>query len=253
MPEPSLDAQLVEACNRLATQTAGRAILAFEAIDAADAATVDTLAQILQHPGWLRLPFLFTVRGTLRGRVAELVYLLHHADGEAAVIEIEDEAPLDEVVAPFDWTVLPADVLRVLRASAVLGTSFEAELVAYLLEEPLGMVLEKLQEATDAGVPLVDRGDGQLTWPAAIAAALQKSTLPSLLRFWHARLGEILSSGNHLTVLADRVVRCGRLHEARAQHQPKNRGTRHGEHSRLTRPSCSSLYGITARRPRQRR
>src|SRR5262249_52824797 len=111
------------------------------------------------------------------------------------VIEIEDEAPLDEVVAPFDWTLLPADVLRVLRASAVLGTSFEAELVAYLLEEPLGMVLEKLQEATDAGVPLADQGDGQLTWPAAIAAALQKSTLPSLLRFWHARLGGILSSG----------------------------------------------------------
>ena len=195
MPEPALDAQLVEACNRLATQTAGRAILAFEAIDAADAATVDTLAQILQHPGWLRLPCLFIVRGTLQGRVAELVYLLHHADGEAALIEIEDEAPLDEVVAPFDWTLLPADVLRVLRASAVLGASFEAELVAYLLEEPLGMVLEKLQEATDAGVPLADQGDGQLTWPAAIVTALQKSTLPSLLRFWHARLGELLSSG----------------------------------------------------------
>jgi tetratricopeptide (TPR) repeat protein len=195
MPTPSLDALLVEACNRLATQTEGHAVLAFEAIDATDEATVATLAQILQRPGWLRLPLLLTVRGIPQGRVAELVYLLHHTDGEAAVIEIADEATPDEVAAPCDWTLFPADVLRVLRASAVLGTTFEAELVAYLLEEPLHTVLEKLQEATDAGVPLADRGEGQLTWPAAIVADLQKSTLPSLLRFWHARLGELISGG----------------------------------------------------------
>ena len=195
MPTPALDALLVEACNRLATQIEGRAVLAFEAIDAADEATVETLTQILKRPGWLRLPLLLTARGIPQGRVTELVSLLHHADGEAAVMEIEDEATPDEVATPCDWTLLPADVLRVLRASAVLGTTFEAELVAYLLEESLGMVLEKLQEATDAGVPLTDRGDGQLTWPAAIVTALQKSTLPSLLMFWHARLGEILSAG----------------------------------------------------------
>src|SRR5262245_55848960 len=73
MPAPSLDALLVEACNRLATKTEGHTVLAFEAIDAADEATVDTLAQILQRPGWLRLPLLFTVRGMPQGRVAELV------------------------------------------------------------------------------------------------------------------------------------------------------------------------------------
>src|SRR4030095_14026919 len=67
-------------------------------------------------------------------------------------------------------------------ASAVLGTSFEAELVAQLLAEPLGLVLEKLQEATDAGVPLADRGASQLMWPATIVAALPQSTLPSPLR-----------------------------------------------------------------------
>ena len=195
MPAPSLDALLVEACNRLATQTGGRAVLAFEAIDAADEATVETMAHILQRPGWLRLPLLFTMRGIPQGRVAELVYLLHRDEGEAAVMAIEDEATPAQEAVSVDWTRLPADVLRVLRASAVLGTSFEAELVAQLLEEPLGLVLEKLQEATDAGVPLADRGAGQLIWPAAIVAALQQSTLPSLLRFWHARLGEILSGG----------------------------------------------------------
>ena len=195
MPAPSLDALLVEACNRLATQTAGRVVLAFEAIDAADEATVATLAQILQRPGWLRVPLLFTVRGIPQGQVAELVYLLHHADGEDAVIDIADEATPEAGATSCDWTLLPADVLRVLRASAVLGTTFEVELVAHLLEEPLGLVLEKLQEATDAGVPLADSGAGRVTWPAALVAALQQSTLPSLLKFWHARLGEILSSG----------------------------------------------------------
>src|SRR4029434_4784975 len=85
--------------------------------------------------------------------------------------------------------------LRVLRAGAVLGTTFEATLVARLLEEPLSLVLEKLQEATDPRVPLADRGEGQLTWPAALVTALQQSTLPSLLQFWHARLGELLSGG----------------------------------------------------------
>ena len=93
-----------------------------------------------------------------------------------------------------DWSTLPPTCC-VLRAGAVLGTTFEAALVARLLEEPLSLVLEKLQEATDAGVPLADRGEGQLTWPAPLVAALQQSTLPSLLRFWHARLGELLSGG----------------------------------------------------------
>src|SRR5215471_12514997 len=193
MPAPSLDALLVDACNRLAVQSAGRAVLAFEAIDAADEGSVGTITQILQRPGWLRLPLLFTLRGIPQGRVAELVYVLHRDEGEAAVLTIEDEATPAKEADPPDWTMLPADVLRVLRASAVLGTSFEAELVAQLLEEPLGLVLQKLQEAIDAGVPLTDRGAGRLMLPAAIVTTLQQSTLPSLLKFWHARLGEILS------------------------------------------------------------
>jgi hypothetical protein len=201
IPGPSLDALFVDACNRLANRTEGRSVLAFEAIDAADEATVATLAQMLQHPGWLRLPLLLTVRSTPQGRVAELVYLLCHEDGEAAVIEIEGEAPPGEMATPFDWTVLPADVLRVLRAGAVLGTTFEAALVARLLEEPLGVVLEKLQVAVDAGVPLADRGEDQFTLPPDTIAALRSGILPSLLRFWHARLGELLSGGQP----ADRV------------------------------------------------
>jgi hypothetical protein len=88
MPALSLDAFLVDACNRLATQTTGRAVLAFEGIDVADEATVETLAQMLQRPGWLRLPLLLTVQGVLQGRVVEIVYLLHRDEGEAAVLEV---------------------------------------------------------------------------------------------------------------------------------------------------------------------
>ena len=113
MPAPSLDALLVEACNRLATQSGGRAVLAFEAIDAADEATVETIAHILQRPGWLRLPLLFTMRGLPQGRVAELVYLLRRDEGDAAVMAIEDEATPAQEAASVDWTLLPADVLRV--------------------------------------------------------------------------------------------------------------------------------------------
>ena len=85
-PGQPMDAVLVEACNRLADRTNGRAVLAFEAIDAADDATVDTLVQIFKRPGWLRLPLLLTVRGTPQGLVAELIYLMCHEDGDAAVM-----------------------------------------------------------------------------------------------------------------------------------------------------------------------
>ena len=101
MPAPSLDTLLVDACNRLAAQSAGRAVLAFEAIDAADEGSVDTIAQILQRPGWLRLPLLFILRGIPQGWVAELVYVLYRDEGEAAVLTIEDEAtPAKEADPP---------------------------------------------------------------------------------------------------------------------------------------------------------
>ena len=190
LPGQPMDAVLVEACNRLADRTNGRAALAFEAIDAADDATVDTLVQIFKRPGWLRLPLLLTVRGTPQGLVAELIYLMCHEDGDAAVMAVEGDAPPSETAAAFDWAVLPPDVLRVLRAGAVLGTTFAADVIARLLDEPLGAVLEKLQWAADAGTPLADRGEGRFSLPPALITALQNSMLPSLLTFWHTRLGE---------------------------------------------------------------
>lgn len=206
MPGPSLDARLVEACNRLAARATMCTVLAFEAIDAADTATLATLAQVLQRPGRLRLPLLLLARRAAQDRLAEIIYLLHHTDGEAAVVEIEDDQPPDEEAPPLPWTTLPSDVLRVLRAGAVLGASFDANLVARLLEEPLATVLEKLQDAVDAGVPLTDRGEGQFTLSPAACTALRHRTLPSLLAFWHARLGEILGSAPQIAARAQSVA-----------------------------------------------
>ena len=154
-----------------------------------------TLAQMLQRPGWLRLPLLFTMRGAPQGLVTELLYLLCHDEGHAVVIEMASDGTLSEPEAPGDWNALPPDILRMLRAGSVLGSTFEAELVARLLNEPLSTVLEKLQWAADAGVPLTDRGEGQFALPPAMQAALHSSILPSLLTFWHTRLGELLSHG----------------------------------------------------------
>ncbi len=193
MPGQPIESLFVDACNQLFTRTQGRIVLAFETIDAADVASLETLSQILQRPGWLRLPLLLTVRGTPQGRVAELIYLLCHEDSAALLSAPEEAAVPDAEPVSFDWTTLPPEVLRVLRAGSVLGTSFEATLVAQLLEEPLGVVLEKLQWAADAGAPLADRGEGYFTLPAVSIASLQSRMLPSLLTFWHARLGELLS------------------------------------------------------------
>jgi tetratricopeptide (TPR) repeat protein len=185
---------LVEACNRLASRTNGHAVLAFEAIGAADDVTIDTLIQILKRPGWLRLPLLVTARSTPQGLVAELIYLLCHEDGDVAVVEVAGDTAPSETAAAFAWAELPPDVLRVLRAGSLLGTTFAADVIARLLDEPLGVVLEKLQWAADAGTPLADRGEGRFSLPPILITALQQSILPSLLTFWHARLGDILGS-----------------------------------------------------------
>jgi hypothetical protein len=48
-------------------------------------------------------------------------------------------------VDTFAWTVLSPDVLRVRRAGSVCGPTFDVKVVARLLDEPLGRVLERLQ------------------------------------------------------------------------------------------------------------
>jgi hypothetical protein len=52
LPGPPIDAQCVEVCNQLAERTKGRVALVIEAIDTADAVSVERLAQMLQRSAW---------------------------------------------------------------------------------------------------------------------------------------------------------------------------------------------------------
>ena len=87
---------------------------------------------------------------------------------------------------------LPAAVLRVLRAGALVGSGFEADLVAALLRIDVLDVLDLLQRAADAGVPIEDRGEGRFHLPDTLLDALRASTLPSLMIAQHRRLAELL-------------------------------------------------------------
>ncbi len=189
----AIDARLVESCNRLAGWTEGQVVLGFDAIDTADAATLATLTQLLKHPGWLRLPIVLAVHGDPQGPVAELVEVVQRNAGRDAVVEFTDSISSERSPVPFDWTTLPPDVLRVLRAGSVLGSVFEAGLIARLLGEPVGAVLETLQRAADAGAALADRGEGRFFIPPEAVEALQDHLLPSLRDHWHAQLGALLS------------------------------------------------------------
>jgi hypothetical protein len=79
-------------------------------------------------------------------------------------------------------------VLATLRAAAIVGPTFEVELVAELLRKSPLEVLLDLQSAVDAGAPIVDRGDGVLTIDARAAEQLRDGLLPSLRSAWHAQV-----------------------------------------------------------------
>jgi len=55
-PAPAIEGALVEVYNRLAQSSDRPAALFFEAIEAADDATLAMLQRILGRPGWLKLP-----------------------------------------------------------------------------------------------------------------------------------------------------------------------------------------------------
>jgi tetratricopeptide (TPR) repeat protein len=192
LPGPALEAQAVAAGNRLAERTGGRAALMLESLEAADPETLQSLARILRRPGWMRLPLLLTLGRVPPGPIQDFVALIRQESRDVGIFESPGSAPGAAEAGPFKETALPLDVLRVLRAASTLGATFEADLVARLLDEPPGAVLERLQQAADFGAPLADRGEGQFSLPPDVIRALQGRILPSLLAFWHARLGELL-------------------------------------------------------------
>jgi tetratricopeptide (TPR) repeat protein len=186
LPEPTVEAMLVGAANRLVERHPQRAALVVEGLDAADEATVHALRDIVGREGWLRLPLVLGVHAP--PQAGPLEQLLAAIEGAPLVID----APA-EPVASFDWPTLGAEVLLVMRAAAVVGRTFEVELVARLLGVSADAVLVRLQQAADLGAPLADHGGGRFSVPEAAQRVLVQRVLPSLVERWHRRLGEILA------------------------------------------------------------
>lgn len=234
------EARFVEAANRLAASSRGRAALAFEGLEAAGPVAVEALARLATSPGRLHLPLVLVTAAPPSGELARVVAALGEgglvtvsvgeeavaatdagaeaSDEDVASPEIEDEARAETESA---LAVLPREVVRVLRASAVVGGRSEARLVAALLGVSIDDVLEALQVAADAGVPIQDGEDGTFTMPPWLARALTASVLPSLRMRWHERLAELLAEeGTAQTVppdslrAAEHLVSAGRSAEA---------------------------------------
>ncbi len=190
-PERATEAVVVELWNQLAKQKGVRWVVVFDAVEQADDATLAALAQIVRRPGWMQLPLLLVFHGEPKGAAAELLAAVRTRGEDAA--QVGDKPPSGDSET-IQWRTLPPEVLRVLRAGALIGPGFETRIVADLLGlEPLA-VLERMQQATDLGVPLEDRGEGRFSLPTSALTALSASLMPSLAQAWHRKLGRLLGA-----------------------------------------------------------
>ncbi len=82
---------------------------------------------------------------------------------------------------------LSPGALLALRAFAVADDGVTVDQVAAALGLETVRVLERVQQAADAGVPIVDDGDGHVRLPDSLRAGLRGSVLPSLMTAWRAR------------------------------------------------------------------
>ena len=192
---PALESEsaLVEVWNRLASSSDRPAALLFEAVDATDDATLATLRRIVGRPGWLKLPLVLVFRSAEPdGGAAGLLGALRLTAGDDCVIRAAPQVGSARSAPALDFRTLPHDVLRVLRAGALVGSGFEADLVGALLEMDVLDVLGLVQRAADAGVPIEDRGEARFHLPEPLLDALRASMLPSLMIAQHRRLAELL-------------------------------------------------------------
>ncbi|WP_433935706.1 hypothetical protein AB3662_13315 [Sorangium cellulosum] len=198
--ERMADAEFIDTVNRLAQQTDRRWTIVFDAVELADHATLDVLRRVVSRHEALRVALVLSFRlHAPTGPAGELLGAVRAAFGADAVLRPPDgTTTLTSVTAPppppqVALRELPGEVLRVLRAGAIVGSGFESELVAALLRVDAVDVLEALQRAADVGVPLEDRGEGRFHLPQETVVALRRSILPSLARVWHRRLATLLS------------------------------------------------------------
>lgn len=180
---------IVSDLNRFTDLGPGRSAIILEAFEAVDPATLALVRRLVEQRGWLKPALLLSVRREPQdGPVAELIQAL---DGAGAALRLtpgpgEAEAPTPARLAPV--------AARVIRAGAVVGEAFEVGLLASLLAMDELRVLEALQEALDAGVPLEDLGNGCFRLPGSQVEALRGQLMPSLARAWNRRVAELLTA-----------------------------------------------------------
>ncbi|XXT23026.1 hypothetical protein WME94_15900 [Sorangium sp. So ce429] len=198
--ERMADAEFIETVNRLAQQTDRRWAVVFDAVELADHATLEVLRRVVSRHEALRVALVLSFRlHAPTGPAGDLLGAVRASFGADAVLRPPDgTTTLTSVTAPppppqVALRELPGEVLRVLRAGAMIGSGFESELVAALLRVDAVDVLEALQRAADMGVPVEDRGEGRFHLPQEAVGALRRSVLPSLARVWHRRLATLLS------------------------------------------------------------
>jgi tetratricopeptide (TPR) repeat protein len=197
VPALEVERGMVEVLNRLAHSSDRPAALLLEGVEHADDATLAMLRRILGRPGWLKLPVVLAFRTSEpTGAAAALLSTLRASLGEGCVLRADGAPPAPEPAASaapaLDWRALPPEIRSVLRAGALVGPGFEADLVAELLGIDVLDVLDVLQYAADLGVPVEDLGEARFRLPEPLLDALRASMLPSLMIAWHQRLAELL-------------------------------------------------------------
>lgn len=168
-------------------------VLVLRGIDSADTESIELLIRLVADGG-PGLPLLLSFESAERSPEAQRLFetLARVLPPEAFWRPEDEERGADPQAAVASaLRSLPAATLRVLRAAATLGDRFETEVLAELLEIGEVSVLEALQDASDRGLAIEDRGQGVFRLEHGVADALRAITLPSLARSWHERLARL--------------------------------------------------------------
>jgi tetratricopeptide (TPR) repeat protein len=240
----SSDEAIVSALNTLAKESRRPVVVLFDDAGAADDDSLLLLRRIVTRPGWLKVPVVVSFRRRPdHGQGLALLDALVRREGDDALVAQSPAGQRsDEVRAPF--SALPYAVRRVLRASATVGSGFEAALVARLLDTTELDVLERLQEAHDAGFPLEDLGGSRFHLPATASFAALEGLLGSLQHAWHLRLAALLGQREVATAPAESPAAAARR-EAFAGNEgagpatePSEEGARRGSAAELAADSA---------------
>ena len=192
------DGHLVGLANRLQRQVAMPVVVVVEAIDEADDVTLELLTRMIAAESGLHVALLLTTRGASpadRPSFDRVVAALRSRLGDEAIFEIGVSEDAAEVADEPDGPALedmPLEVLRVLRAGATVGDTFEAAVVSELLGLDVITTLELLQLAKDQGSPVRDLGEGVFRMPHGLGERLRDSITPSLASAWHRHLAFVL-------------------------------------------------------------